>query len=292
MQPAREELAAIVRDSATQSVLEAKLGVWEKDTQSLLPLRAALFEPSLRLDMAGQLMVRGGAPKRLIKLARGESPYSFLDLPWDEALAAFLQRVPQRENELQRLYRAYSQRADAATKMSLVQLQEMVKDRLAEHIDQGGTYADFARSIEDGTESLGISKNDPSYLKMVFRTNVQTAYGAGRFRALTDPDVAAEYPYVQYRTVGDARVREEHRVLDRGIYAVSNPAWFRIAPPNGFSCRCATVPMTADDVKGLTILQQLPAMYKPTREFDRPPVAPLPGPANDNSRQLTIDRLL
>lgn len=284
-------MAAIVRDAATDSILQAKLAHWAKITQSLQPLRTALYEPSLRLDLAGQLMVRSKAPKRLVKLARGESPYSFLDLPWDEALAAFLQRVPQRENELQRLYRAYSQRADTATQMALVQLQEMVKDRLAEHIDQGGTYADFAQSIEDGTESLGITGDDPAYLKMVFRTNVQTAYGAGRFRALTDPDVIAEYPYIQYRTVGDARVRDEHRILDRGIYAVSNPAWFRIAPPNSYNCRCSAVPMTADEVKGKTILQQVPAGYKPTPGFDRAPVAPIP-PANDNSRQLTIDRLL
>lgn len=274
--------------------MEARLRDWVATTDSLDALRKALLEPSVRLDLAGQLMVRSKAPKKLVKLARGDSPYSFLDLPWDEALSAFLQRVPSRQNELQRLYRAYSQRADAATKMALVQLQEMVKDRLAEHIDQGGTYEDFAKSIEDGTEGLGITKDDPTYLQMVFRTNVQTAYGAGRFRALTDPDVAAEYPYIQYRTVGDARVREEHRLLDRGIYAVSNPAWFRIAPPNAWNCRCSTVPLTAEDVRGERILSNVPGEYRPTREFDHPPVAPLPNSANDNSgnRQLTIDRLL
>jgi SPP1 gp7 family putative phage head morphogenesis protein len=291
LEPARAELAAIVRKAAATSVVDAKLAEWAKTTQSLQPLRTALLEPSLRLDLAGQLMVRSAAPKRLIKLARGDSAYSFLDLPWADALEAFLQRVPQRRDELQRLYRAYSQRADVATQMSLDQLQSMVRERLAKHIEEGGTFEDFAKDIEDGTESLGITKDDPAYLQMVFRTNVQSAYGAGRFRALTDPDVIAEYPYVQYRTVGDARVREEHQVLDRGIYAANNPAWFRIAPPNGFQCRCSTVPLSADDAQGKTVLQQVPPEYKPTREFNRPPVAPLS--ANDNSnRQLTIDRLL
>jgi SPP1 gp7 family putative phage head morphogenesis protein len=235
-------------------------------------------------------MVRSAAPKRLVKLARGDEAYSFLDLPWDQALESFLQRVPQRRDELRRLYEAYAKRADAATAMSLDQLQQMVKDRLAKSIDEGGTYADFAKALDSGTETLGIAGDDPSYLKMVFRTNVQTAYGAGRFRALTDPDVVAEYPYVQYRTVGDARVRDEHRVLDRGIYAASNPAWFRIAPPNGFQCRCSTVPLSAEDAHGKTVLQQVPAEYRPTAEFNRAPVAPLA--ANDNDRQLSIERLL
>jgi SPP1 gp7 family putative phage head morphogenesis protein len=283
-------LAAIVRSAGALSVVEAKLALWGKTTSALKPLRTALLEPSIRLDLAGQLMVRSTAPKRLVKLARGDAAYSFLDLPWDEALEAFLQRVPQRRDELRRLYEAYARRADAATAMSLEQLQAMVKDRLARMIEEGGTFEDFAKAIEAGTETLGIAGDDPTYLKMVFRTNVQTAYGAGRFRALTDPDVVAEYPYIQYRTVGDARVREEHRVLDRGIYAATNPAWFNIAPPNGFSCRCSTVPLSADDVKGKTVLQQVPAAYKASPEFNRAPVAPLP--ANDNSRQLTIDRLL
>jgi hypothetical protein len=70
----------------------------------------------------------------------------------------------------------------------------------------------------------------------VFRTNVQAAYGAGRFRAMTDPDVVEARPFVEYRTVGDAVVRPSHAILAGTCYHSASPAWHKISPPNGFRC--------------------------------------------------------
>jgi SPP1 gp7 family putative phage head morphogenesis protein len=223
-------------------------------------------------DLAGQLMVRGREAK-LIKLDVKDAPYAFLDLPWDEALQAFMERVPTRANELQKLLKGYATRSDAARRLALEQIQQFVKDRLAVHIADGGTYGQFAQDIQSGAESFGITAEDPSYVKMLFRTNIQSAYGAGKFRAITDPDVIDEMPYVQYRTVGDARVRASHAVLDRGIYRAASEEWRRIAPPNGFSCRCSLVSLSRDDVKGERVLGQVPAAYVATPEFNAPPVA-------------------
>lgn len=217
-------------------------------------------------------MVRG-REARLIKLDAKDAPFAFLDLPWQEALQAFLERVPTRTNELQRLLKDYAKRSDAARRLALDQIQQFVKDRLAKRIAEGGLYSDFANDIESGKEALGISATDPSYLRMVFRTNVLSSYGAGKFRAITDPDVIDEMPYVQYRTVGDARVRPEHAILDRGIYNAASDEWYRIAPPNSWNCRCSMVALSRDDVKGQRILGQVPSGYVATTEFDAPPVA-------------------
>lgn len=223
-------------------------------------------------DLAGQLMVRGREAK-LIKLDAKDAPYAFLDLPWKEALQAFVERIPTRTNELQRLLKEYAKRSDAARRLALEQIQQFVKDRLAKAIADGGTYSQFAQDLQDGSQSLGITANDPAYLRMVFRTNILSAYGAGKFRAATDPDVIEEMPYVQYRTVGDARVRPEHAILDRTIYHAASAEWHRIAPPNSFNCRCSLVSLSRDDVKGKTILGQVPQGYVATPEFDAPPVA-------------------
>lgn len=278
--PARAELAEIIRGLKQRRSLDKRLAEWAETTQAFEPLGDAIFQPAVMCDLAGQLMVRGREAK-LVKLDSKDTPYTFLDLPWEEALKAFLERIPNRENELERMIRGYAQRSDAARKLALEQIQAFVKESLARHIEEGGTFGDFASDIESGKVSLGITADDPSYLKMVFRTNVQQAYGAGRFRALTDPEVIDERPYVQYRTVGDARVSEAHAVLDRGIYYASSPEWWRIAPPNRWNCRCSMVSLSRSEIVGQRVLGTVPREYEPTKEFDGPPVAPLNAAAND-----------
>jgi SPP1 gp7 family putative phage head morphogenesis protein len=276
--PARAELADVVRKIGVGGDVERRLRAWARHTASFEPLGDAIFVPAVKADLAGQLMVCS-REARVIQLDAKDAPYTFLDLPWKEALQAFRERVPTRKNELQRLLKDYAQRADAARRLALEQIQAFVKTRLEKHIADGGLYRDFAQDLEDGKQTLGITTADPAYLRMVFRTGVQSAYGAGKFRAATDPDVVEEMPYVQYRTVGDARVRPAHAILDRGIYHAASDAWHRIAPPNGYSCRCSLVSLSRDDVKGQTILGQVPAGYEATPEFDAPPVAKISGHA-------------
>lgn len=43
---------------------------------------------------------------------------------------------------------------------------------------------------------------------------------------------------LEYKTIGDGRVREAHRVLDGTILEVDHPFWKTYYPPNGWNCRC------------------------------------------------------
>lgn len=49
------------------------------------------------------------------------------------------------------------------------------------------------------------------------------------------------FPNLKYKTVGDSRVREEHRALDGIIAPLDSPFWDKYMPPNGFNCRCRAV---------------------------------------------------
>jgi SPP1 gp7 family putative phage head morphogenesis protein len=86
-----------------------------------------------------------------------------------------------------------------------------------------------------------------SYARMSFRTNVNTAVTAGRFRQAQDPDVKALVPCMQFDAVDDGDVRDNHHAGDGIILKVDNPAWNKVAPPLGYNCRCQvnliTVPM-------------------------------------------------
>lgn len=46
------------------------------------------------------------------------------------------------------------------------------------------------------------------------------------------------FPFLKYVTVGDARVRESHQVLDGVIKPVGDKFWSEYMPKNGWNCRC------------------------------------------------------
>lgn len=47
--------------------------------------------------------------------------------------------------------------------------------------------------------------------------------------------------YLQYRTVGDKRVRRTHRMLHNITLPIESPFWDKYFPPNGWNCRCTVV---------------------------------------------------
>lgn len=54
------------------------------------------------------------------------------------------------------------------------------------------------------------------------------------------------FPYLQYDTVGDDRVREKHADLDGLVRPIDDPIWDVIYPPNGWGCRCDVTQVDED----------------------------------------------
>lgn len=52
--------------------------------------------------------------------------------------------------------------------------------------------------------------------------------------------------YLQYRTVGDKRVRRTHRMLHNITLPIESPFWDKYFPPNGWNCRCTVVQVRKD----------------------------------------------
>lgn len=80
------------------------------------------------------------------------------------------------------------------------------------------------------------------------RLTAESSANYQRLRAQTDL-----FPYWEYRTVGDERVREEHAELDGTILPANDPRWQKIYPPNGWKCRCRVVPKMKGEVTGLNL---------------------------------------
>lgn len=238
----------------------------------------AIMQPTSQVDLAGQLMVHDvQAPTSLSQRFRYRFKLdgnNFLSLPWPEAIEAFRNRGIMDDRELERLLGQYRERSGEARRLMLEHLRGTVRDELLRQLEEGGTFAEFAQAVRDEQVTFGIGGADQAYLETVYRTNLQTAYGAGRFRAINEPDVALAFPYWQSRSSGDDRVEPQPcGVLATKIFRVGNAVTDVLYSPNHFSCRCASVPLSEGDLRGRRVWDTIPPGGEPMAGFSQSPAA-------------------
>ena len=75
------------------------------------------------------------------------------------------------------------------------------------------------------------------------------AYGAGQYAKLQE--VSDRFPYWEYSTAQDERVRDSHRALQGKIFKTADSQYY---PPIGFNCRCTAIPVSQlqAEAKGIT----------------------------------------
>lgn len=255
LSPMRIDLAQRLETADPASAMSV-VAEWMQHYAADQDVAASLYVPMVKADMAGQLMVRGLEAKTVELQERPAD--GLIDLSFDEAITSFSQRRIMTDDDLLKLIAAYKRRAGKGQELMMQALGKRVADALQRTLDEGLTLREFAAMVNEGTAGLGLEAASHGYLENVFRTNIQTAYGAGRFRQMTHPDVVAVRPYVEYRTAGDSRVRNSHAAMRGLIFKADSREWHAIAPPNGFQCRCSVVTRAADDVDPRRVTDALP----------------------------------
>ncbi|MGB6054039.1 MAG: phage minor head protein [Burkholderiaceae bacterium] len=84
-------------------------------------------------------------------------------------------------------------------------------------------------------------------LQTIYRTNLQSAYMAGRYHALVQG--VKSHPYWQYVAVMDEKTRPSHAAANGRVFRWDDPVWLFLFPPNGFNCRCRVVALSEADVE-------------------------------------------
>ena len=72
------------------------------------------------------------------------------------------------------------------------------------------------------------------------------------------------FPYLQYQTAQDGRVRPEHAALNKIIKKVDDPFWNNYMPPNGWNCRCDVIQLdegTVTNTENL-VVENVPDAFK------------------------------
>jgi len=175
---------------------------------------------------------------RGIKLDR--SPYS--------SMLDNLQRAANLSGpDLDALRARYEVVAKESSEEAIKAAQEIMGAKAREIAASGIGTKDGVRVLREAMDSAGLGVQKSHLLETVYRTEFQTAYSGARLQADEDPAIQEILWGYEYVTVGDDRVRPTHAALDGTRFEKDDPQWQKLAPPNGWGCRCSFVKIFKDD---------------------------------------------
>lgn len=207
-------------------------------------------------EVLGASSVLRGAARERSREARlaAERPrlLAFADAPtqsvlprvtFEEAVEDMVERTPvtirrAAERTAARIRELYGEgRVVAFVESAEAAVTERVQDLLADALREGIGEAEGGRLI---VREVNLVRDrtrawTEGYARMAFRTNLNTAVTAGRFRQVADPDVREVIPGFRFDAVGDDDTRPNHLAADGVVLQVDNPAWARLATPLGYN---------------------------------------------------------
>lgn len=179
-------------------------------------------------------------------------------LPFDEAIDFFRGKVPLTAEAFKALSGQARDRAFTLAGAASADLVADVKGELLKALEEGATLEEFRKNVNALLERKGWTGLNPWHAENIFRTNIQTAYSAGRWAQYQE--TKGSRPYLMYDAVNDDRTRTSHRAMDGHVAHMDDAFWQTWYPPNGFRCRCGTISLSARDVErmGLEVSEGLP----------------------------------
>ncbi len=106
---------------------------------------------------------------------------------------------------------------------------------------QSTSFNDFKTRAESVTRVF-----NQNWLRTEYDTAYHVAESSATFYRLKS--LSNIFTRWEYRTVGDEKVREEHRALNGVVLKQDDEYWNKIFPPNGWNCRCYVVPRMAHEM--------------------------------------------
>lgn len=193
-----------------------------------------------------------------------------------EAVAYWKTKVPVSSGEFKRMSDEARSRALAVSSLARVDQVATMQTAIGKAIEDGETFNDFKKRVADVAKEATLR---PWQLANIYRTNIQSAYMAGRYSQMKR--AATSRPYWRYVAVGDQRSRLDHLALHGKVYPHDHEFWNTFYPPNGFACRCSVQTLSEFQMRkrGLKVEKDMPDIVHathPTTGEPLPPVRPKP----------------
>lgn len=150
---------------------------------------------------------------------------------------------------------AAKKRAFTVAGVALADLRASVQTAITDALFDGTTIEDFKDSVgaKLRREWKGTVAEPATRLETIFRTNVQSAYNAGRHAQATDPETLTVRPYWQFDAVTDGRTTPGCRAANGTILPATDPWWQKNLPPRHFNCRATFHPLTRRQAERLGV---------------------------------------
>lgn len=147
---------------------------------------------------------------------------------------------------------AHDQRFVIAGATDLAMLADFQK-AIADALEGGTPFAEFQKEFDAIVEKYGWEfRGDRAWrARVIFETNMRTAYMAGRLKQMSSPAMTRMRPFWQYRH-GETRTplhpRPDHLSWDGLVLAWDDEWWKTHFPPNGFFCSCGVRSLSRRDL--------------------------------------------
>jgi SPP1 gp7 family putative phage head morphogenesis protein len=172
-------------------------------------------------------------------------------MTYEEAVEFFRDLIPMTSAEYEALVAEVGEYAQSlAFTVSRIASADLLQDlhtEILKAIEEGKSFYEFRKGIDEIMARLGWDGLAPYRLDNIFRTNIQTAYNAGRYKQMKA--VAERRPFWEYDAVNDTHTRPSHLDQDGKIYRHDHPFWNTWYPPNGYRCRCRVNSISAQEMK-------------------------------------------
>jgi hypothetical protein len=188
----------------------------------------------------------------------------------EEAIAWFRARVPVTKPEWRKLEDRARRRAFTVAGVAQLDLISEVWEAIDRAVANGETLDDFRRAVGPKLASAWGGAN-PYRVETIYRTNVQMAYQAGRFKQLTEPAVLKGRPFWIFDSVLDANTTKEICLPRNGtVLPAEHEWWLTNYPPLHFRCRSGVRSLTRKQAeeRGIT---ETPSDAKPAAGFGLAP---------------------
>lgn len=175
-------------------------------------------------------------------------PITALPRRFAEAVEWFGKRFPATREALEALGEYAGKRAWTIAGVGQLDVLLDVIKRVERAIETGLSLDAFKKDIRE-TLTKAWGRDDPHRIETIFRTNVQKAYNAGRYRQLTTPRLKKTRPLWEYDAIFDRRTSDICRPRDKTILRADHPWWQANYPPLHHQCRSTVRALTEREAR-------------------------------------------
>jgi Phage Mu protein F like protein len=181
---------------------------------------------------------------------------SIANLPFEEAIAFFKQKVPLPTSAWDEIINEAQDWAFTVAGLTKAEMLADIYQAIEQALEEGTKLEDFTRKFDETAARYGWEPPPGKEglwggwrMQLIYMQNLQSSYAAGRLAQMRDPDVARSRPYWLWRHRDSRSPRPAHLALDGKVFRGDSVFWQVGYPPCGYGCKCGVYALTEDDVQ-------------------------------------------